>query len=128
MMMRSFRLSPETFEDLTRIAEWRAARDHKPVNLTTSLAWAVSQGVEGIAKIERQAEALPDDVREQLFKVAKVTEALAQQWLWIARSADVHATHGKDLAAENAALRDRVRELGAELERAKAIPYVPPAA
>ena len=77
--MRSFRLSPETFEDLTRIAEWRAARDHKPVNLTTSLAWAVSQGVEGIAKIEGQAEALPDNVRDQLFKVAKVTEALAQQ-------------------------------------------------
>ena len=51
----------------------------------------------GIAKIEGQAEALPDNVREQLFKVAKVTEALAQNWLWTARSADWMRHMGRNL-------------------------------
>ena len=128
MVQRSFRLSPEALADLTQVAERLAVLDRRPVNQTRALAWAISQAVDAVDRVERLGEEIPDNLQGQLAQAAVMLDKLVKGWRWAGHHARGSAAARTAIETENAALRDRVRELEAELERAKARLYVPPAA
>ena len=111
MVQRSFRLSPEDLADLNRVAERLAVLDRRPANQTRALAWAIAQAVDAIDRIERLGDEIPGSMQGQLTQATVLLDKLVKRWRWAGRSASGSAADRAVLEAENAALRDRVREL-----------------
>jgi plasmid stabilization system protein ParE len=127
MQQRSYRLSDESVADLGSIAGHLARLNHQAPNQTAALAWAIARGVDALAKSEALGEQIPESLQQQVEEAARDLSALASSWRKAAdfRSINLHrkAIADAEVAAENEALKQRVTELEAELERAKAIPY-----
>ena len=128
MPQRSFRLSDECLADLNRIAERLALLDRHAPNQTKALAWAVARGVDAIEHAEKEAKGIPAGIEDQIKHVSGLLHGLAQSW----RRAAVHGqmTRFSRDAEQNRQetelkqLRGRVAELEADLERARAKPYI----
>jgi plasmid stabilization system protein ParE len=128
MLQRSFRLSDDSLADLARIAEHLAALRNRAPNQTTTLARAISRGIDAIDATEKQAASVPDGVHAQLLAASQQLRGLAEKWEHASRKgAMAYASRrltGADLKSENEALRNRVAQLEGDLERAKAKPYI----
>jgi plasmid stabilization system protein ParE len=127
MPQRSFRVSDAALTDLSSIAAHLARLNHRAPNQTAALAWAIARGVDALAKSEALGGQIPESLQQQVEGAARELSNLASSWRRAAdfQSINLHrkATAAAEVAAENEALRQRVTELEAELERAKAIPY-----
>jgi plasmid stabilization system protein ParE len=87
MPQRSFRLSNEALADLNRIAEHLAKLDGRAPNQTTALAWAISRGVDAVAKIEGESRRIPLSMRSQVLEASRLLAKLNDDWEAAARVA-----------------------------------------
>ena len=117
MMVRSFRLEPAALADLATIAAHLSKDRKRAPNQTKALAWAIARGVDAVARIERLGEEIPDSLRGQLLLATQMLERLVKDWRFAGHSASRSEEARAAIEAENAALRERVREYKLEVGR-----------